>query len=294
MTLRHFQILQAVAETESFTQAAKKLYITQSAVSHAIRELEEASNTPLFDRLSKRIRITKSGQLLLEQVLPILTAFQNLEARIGNLEQQAPIHLVSSITIAIYHLPAILSKFARLWPAVLVEVEVVSAAAAMEVLQQGRADLALIEGTMPQGTFIGTAFSSYQLLPVCAPGYPAATRSLSLADFAAEKLLLREKGSAIRDALDSALYLLGYTVYPIWCSVNSLPLIAAAKAGLGITVLPEILIRQELTRGLLVPVAVPDLTLHNQMIAVHHQDKYLTAPLRSLLSLFTAKDSTPV
>ena len=57
MTLRHFRIFKAVAETGSFTKAAESLYITQSAVSHAIRELEERAGTALFDRLSKSISI---------------------------------------------------------------------------------------------------------------------------------------------------------------------------------------------------------------------------------------------
>ena len=135
MTLRHLYIFKTVTETNNFTKAAEKLYITQSAVSHAIRELEEYAQTALFDRLSKRVQLTRSGELLLEEILPVLAACESLDKRIKGLEKQAPIHVVSSITIAIHWLPNILVGFRKQWPGVTVQVEVVSAANALETLK---------------------------------------------------------------------------------------------------------------------------------------------------------------
>ncbi|WP_144940639.1 substrate-binding domain-containing protein [Paenibacillus sp. 32O-W] len=93
------------------------------------------------------------------------------------------------------------------------------------------------------------------------------------------------RGSAIRDKLDSVLYLSGYTAQPAWTSVNSLALIEAAKAGLGITILPDVLVSEPLTQGKLISLSVQDLILKNELIAVRHRDKYLTAPLKTLLLL---------
>lgn len=284
MTLRHFEIFRAVAEIGNFTKAAEKLYITQSAVSHAIRELEERSGTPLFDRLSKSVKLTKSGELLLEEINPILASCEALESHITNLEKQAPIHIVSSITIAAFWLPKIIQNFYNEWPDISVNVEVVSAATAIEILRLGKADIALIEGAAPQGPFICTPFASYPLKIVCAPNYPVDTEELSIEKFCSEKLLLREKGSAIRDTMDSILYLLGHTVYPTWTSVNSLVLIEAAKAGFGITVLPDVLLKDALAQKELIPLSIDNLSLKNELIAVWHRDKYITAPLKTLLS----------
>ena len=88
MEVRQYRIFKEVAETGSFTKAAANLYITQSAVSHAVRDLEERAGTILFDRLSKSIRITESGRLLLEEVTPILAACNALDSRIGSLEKR--------------------------------------------------------------------------------------------------------------------------------------------------------------------------------------------------------------
>ncbi|MFE5320744.1 LysR family transcriptional regulator [Paenibacillus sp. NPDC056579] len=284
MTLRHFEIFRAVAETGNFTRAAERLYITQSAVSHAIRELEEKAGTALFDRLSKSVQLTKSGRLLLEEIVPILSSCEALDARIHCLEQRAPLHIVSSITIAAFWLPAILNAFQQDWPGIPVNVDVVSTANAIEILRNGKADIALVEGAAPQGPFICTPFAHYPLYIVCAPDYPLARRELTLQEFCSEKLLLREKGSAIRDTLDSVLYLSGHTAQPAWTSVNSLVLIEAAKAGFGITILPDVLVHEPLSQGKLISLSVQDLSLKNELIAVRHRDKYMTTPMKTLLN----------
>ena len=83
MEVRQYRIFKEVAETGSFTKAAANLYITQSAVSHAVRDLEERAGTVLFDRLSKSISITESGRLLLEEVIrflrPVMPSIPGLE-----------------------------------------------------------------------------------------------------------------------------------------------------------------------------------------------------------------------
>ena len=74
MVIRYLEILEAIAETGTFTGAAKKLYITQSAVSHAIAELEKQTGTPLFERFPKGVTLPHCGVSLLEEARNILTA----------------------------------------------------------------------------------------------------------------------------------------------------------------------------------------------------------------------------
>lgn len=285
MSLRHFMIFKTVAETGNFTKAAGRLYITQPAVSLAIRELEARTGTVLFDRLGKCVQLTRSGRLLLEDVVPILSACESLEDRMDRLESEAPVHIVSSITIAAFWLPPLLKAFQAQRPDAEVSVEVVSAASAMEILRLGKADLALIEGSHPQGCFSCRPFAEYSLNAVCAPGHSSPAVPMDLESFCSASLLLREKGSAIRDALDSMLLLAGHTARPAWTSVNSLALIEAAKAGLGITVLPDLLVEQAVRQGELVRLSVAGLPLRNELLAVWHRDKYLTSPMETLLTL---------
>ena len=287
MNLRHLLIFKTVVETGSFTKAAKQLFITQSGVSHAIKELEQQTNTVLFDRLSKTITLTPSGKLLLNKVIPILTLYHDLEKQIDNLEMSAPIKIVSSITIATFWLPKILKSFEQHYPDIKVEVQIVSAKDALTVLEDGEADLALIEGVVPPGPFIVKEFSSYQLNVLCAPDYFNA-EEITLKDLCTKDLLLREQGSATRDIIDSYLYLQGLAVYPKWTSVNSKALIEACIAGFGFTVLPTILVADEIKQGTLKCVKT-DQELYNKTLLLYHQDKYLNEALIKLISIIENK-----
>lgn len=291
MTLRHLEIFKAVAETGNFTKAAEQLFITQSAVSHAIRDLEEESGTRLFDRLSKRIQLTTCGLLLLEEIKPILASCDALEQKISHLEQEAPLHIVSCITVATVWLPAILKEFEKKYPQICVKTEVMSAAAAIQMLKDKKADLALIEGTKPQGPFLCIPFISYHLRVLCAPYYPIKTTKMNIPQLCEERLLLREKGSAVREVFDSTAFLHGCEVHPIWTSVSSQALKEAAKAGLGITILPDILSQDCLDDGSLKEIEVKELDLQNEGMVLLHKDKYLTDPLKELIHLISSKGS---
>lgn len=288
MNLRHLIIFKAVVDTGSFTKAAKQLYITQSGVSHAVKELEQESKAVLFDRLSKSITLTPSGKLLLEKVIPILTLYHELEKELDNLEVQAPIKVVSSITIATFWLPKILKEFKQIYPKISVEVQIVSAKDALMVLQDGKADIALVEGTVSSGPFVVKEFSEYQLNVLCAPNYYK-SNYISLKELCSKDLLLREQGSATRDIIDSYFYLKGLIAYPKWTSVNSKALIEASKAGFGFTVLPMVLVEEEIKQGNLKVVKIEE-ELYNKNLMVYHQNKYLTEPINSLISIIEKAD----
>lgn len=290
LSLRQLKLFRAVAEAGSFTGAAARLYVTQSAVSHAVRELEEEAGTALFDRLPKGVRPTAAGRLLLAESAPLLAGCEALERRLPALERRAPLRLVSSITIASFWLPRILLRFERERPELPVSVTVVRAADALTALRTGEADLAFVEGALPEGEFCGTKFSEYTLCAVCAPDYPISRRP-EFEELCGAKLLLREPGSAIRDTFQSALLLGGHAVRPSWESVNSTALLEAAKAGLGVTVLPELLVADALERGELRLLELPGPALANELFVVRRRDSELSPALELLLDCARSQKS---
>lgn len=291
LSFRYLEIFETVAKTGNFTRAAQELFITQSAVSHAIQELEEQTKTPLFDRRPKGVELTSAGRMLQMEAAPILSSCSVLEARLWHLEEAAPVRIVSSITIAAFWLPRVLKRFELRRPGTSVRVEVVKAAEAVKRLKEGSADLALLEGAAPKGRFHVRVFDDHPLKIVCASDYEISDSKMSVDDFCAQRLLLREKGSAIRDTLDSRLFLLGRTADPVWTSVNSTALIEAAKAGLGITVLPEVLVQKELSKNRLISLEVEEFELGNELLVAWHKDKYTTPAAEELISMFLeAKD----
>ena len=107
---------------------------------------------------------------------------------------------------------------------------------------------------------------------------------ITLKELCTHDLLLREKGSATRDIIDSCLYLRGLAAYPKWTSVNSKVLIEACKAGFGFAVLPTLLVTEELKHGTLKTVETDEL-LYNKTKLLYHQEKYISEPLAKLIDI---------
>lgn len=292
MVIRYLEILEAIAETGTFTGAAKKLYITQSAVSHAVAELEKQTETALFERLPKGVSLTPCGSSLLEESRSILTACRNLDRRIKHLEENTPLNIVSSITIASFLLPEIFSELKTSFPELQFSVRVASANTAIDILQHGNADIAFWEGTAPKGNFQTVLLGSYNLCAACAPDFDLSVKSISPAQLCHYPLLLREQGSAIRDTLDNTLALFNLKAEPVWESVNSFALIKAAEAGLGITILPEKLLSDSLFLNKLRLIHLEKIEMKNQMLAIFHKEKYITKPFQILINLLKNKLSS--
>ena len=173
MNIRYLEIMEAVAETGTFTGAAKKLFITQSAVSHAVAELEAQAGTALFDRFPKGASLTRCGRTLLEESRSILTACRNLDRRISHLEENTPVSIVSSITIASSLLCRTLSRLRTSAPELKTFVRVTTSDNAVDILQRGEADIAFVEGAAPEGNFEIIPLGHYSLRAACAPDFPA-------------------------------------------------------------------------------------------------------------------------
>src|SRR5213592_727938 len=86
MELRHLRYFDALAETLNFTRAAERLHVTQSTLSHQIKQLEEELGTLLFDRIGKRVALTEAGDEFLHHAT---RALREIDLGLGALRQNA-------------------------------------------------------------------------------------------------------------------------------------------------------------------------------------------------------------
>ena len=108
---------------------------------------------------------------------------------------------------------------------------------------------------------------------------------LTLILLSCHRLLLREPGSAIRDVFDSALVLHNLVADPIWTSVNSTALLQGVRENLGVSVLPRILVEDDIQSGRIAELAVQGLALANRNQLVYLKEKRLTAAMQQFIRL---------
>ncbi|MHB8519240.1 MAG: LysR family transcriptional regulator [Limisphaerales bacterium] len=142
---RQLRAFTALARAGSFTRAAKELYLSQSAVSHSMKTLEQDVGCRLFDRMGKKVLLTQAGEQLLhhaEKILVEMAAARTALLALGKWGR-GRLRIGASTTACEYVLPAVLREFQRNFPQCLIAIEPGDTAQAIELLRQNRIDLAV-------------------------------------------------------------------------------------------------------------------------------------------------------
>ena len=190
--LRHLKTLLALEETGSVSLAAKRVFLTQSALSHQIRMLENHYGAPLFERKSTPLRFTPVGERLLRlahDLLPQVTDAERDLARIREGEAGELRIAVECHTCFDWLMPA-MGEFRPIWPQI--ELDIVSGFQAdpIGLLLQHRADLAIVSEAEKQNGISFQPLFAYEMVGICAPDHPLAAKNVWTAeDFIGETLI---------------------------------------------------------------------------------------------------------
>lgn len=143
---RHLLAFAALARLGSFTQAAQELFLTQSAISHAIKALEEQAGCRLFERAGRRVSLTQAGEQLLRHVEKILAEMKSARTGLEELSRwgHGRLRIGASTTACQYILPTVLREFKQSFPKCVISIDPGDHARQVELLQQNRIDLALM------------------------------------------------------------------------------------------------------------------------------------------------------
>lgn len=286
MTLKHLKIFVAVCKYNGVTAAAKELYLAQPSVSLAIRELEEHYKVKLFDRISRRMYLTEAGLKLLDYANHIVALFDEMEASINSCSFNSSIKIGSSITIGNYLLPDYVKQFKKKHPNADIHITIDNSVAIEEKLIKNEIDFGLIEGVLHNKGIEQYSFMTDNLIVICNAKHPLLKKSnvtvnmLKNYDF-----ILREKGSGGRELFDSNLLLHGIEIAPIWESVSNQAIIKAVSSGIGLSVLPYLLVKKELELGIIKELKIKDLCLKHQFHIIYHKSKFLTAFAQEFIDL---------
>jgi LysR family transcriptional regulator, low CO2-responsive transcriptional regulator len=258
MTFAQLRTLLAVAEEGSVRAAARRLVVTEPAVSAAIAALGREVGQRLVAREGRGVRLTPAGRTLAGYAAEILGLQQ--QAR-RELETAGPLRLAAVTTAGEYVLPPILKAFRGRHPDIQISLDVGNRATVFDALERHQVDLA-VTGQPPTGRALGgVPFLDYRLVVVAAPG----TCSGDLVD---ATWLLRERGSGTRETVERFLAASGIEPRSTMTLGSNGAVKQAAAVGLGVTLLSEQATGAELAAGTLVRVPAPGTPIERRWYAV--------------------------
>jgi DNA-binding transcriptional LysR family regulator len=238
VTLHQLEVFAAVVAAGSFSGAARRLGLTQPAVSLQIRGLEEHFGTVLLDRFARGVRLTEAGQQVHAHTARILMLLQDLEAAVRG-ETDAPagvLHLGCSTTPGDWLLPRLLTAFRERYPNVQLNVEVTDTAIVLDRLLRRQYDLGLVGGVGHTDRLEFVPFAADELLLIAPRDHPLASRAeVAPAELATYPFVFREEGSGTRAAAEQALERLGLPRLPVATVLGSGEAVKqAVAAGVGL------------------------------------------------------------
>lgn len=194
ITIQHLQIIDKVISEGSVTKAAARLHLTQSALSHQIKDLEEALGLRLFHRSGKKMILTAAGRKVVESAAVILPHLQHLHEELGHLKAGKSRQLrISTECYTCYNwLPATLHQFHQKHAQVNVEIVVEATQKPLQYLEQGKLDLAIVSRRHPDSPLQYKHLFDDNLVVVVPPTHPLAAlkKPLQPSQLEGETLLL--------------------------------------------------------------------------------------------------------
>lgn len=204
MTLEQLRIFVAVADRLHMTRAADALHITQSAASAAIASLEARHATRLFDRVGRGLALSGAGRAFLPEARAVLARAEAAERALDELAGLARGTLVvaASQTVASYWLPPRLARFALAHPGLTLRLEVGNSETVADAVQEGAADLGLVEGDVDRPKLRRRVVGCDRLVLVAAPAHPLAGGVVTPGVLGGAAWAMREPGSGTRSAFE--------------------------------------------------------------------------------------------
>ncbi len=286
----------AVAEHGSFTKAAISLYMTQSGVSFHIRNLERQLGEPLFHRGSREVRLTAAwpcawsgyAQQVFELTERTADEFAASRSTFGT-----TITIGVTAIVASNVLPLLLRDFLAGRPPVTVSCTVAGSGPVMDAVADGQAEVGIVSDPIIREDLDTAPVLNDRLAVITPPGHrwlaggASATGDIALdpRDLAAEPLVLREAGSGTRLLMDR--YFHSHGLHPrdvnVSIEINTFEgMVAAVKAGLGVTIASPWALDRDIARGEVGVVAIDDETLARSFALVwpkQRQLRHITAEL---------------
>lgn len=296
LNLYKLEIFTAVVETGSFSKAAERLLLTQSAISQHISDLERSLGTRLFERGPRGVSLTKTGEALQGytiQILRLVAEAQNVVTDVSNLKD-GQINIGATPGINVYLLPLWLNDFRNKFTNLSISAQTGTTGKMISALSNRQLDIAIIEGEIEsyeQDNLGSLILQEISLYIVVGQGHPFwDVPAIEAGELNKQLFIARPPASQTRIWTDAMLKQLNIQPQIVAEFDNLEAIKQSVSNGMGITLLPDYALQSELNMGLLRAVSIRDVTLVRQVKLIWDMQRAFTpvtfAFLRHLVSRF--------
>lgn len=275
-----------VCEEMNFTKAAKKLHISQPAVSQHIHYLEEYYQTRLFRFEGKRISLTDAGKLLQRSFLSLHNNELYLKEQLAIITNKRELlRFGATLTVGEFMIAAPLIRYLKAHTYADITVTVANTKELLQKLDTGDIDFALLEGDYTRSSYKHKKYRMENFIPICSPAHHFASPPHCLSDLTPECLIMREKGSGTRLIMEHLLTEADISLHDFKNTVtigNMNAIKDLVMADCGITFLYETAVKKELEDGSIQKIELTDLHIEHEISIVWKKENLFEASFMTL------------
>ncbi|GAB6262324.1 HTH-type transcriptional regulator MetR [Photobacterium sp. CCB-ST2H9] len=253
--IKHLRTLAVLRDTGSLTATANTLCLTQSALSHQIKDLEQRIGAPLFLRKTRPVRFTAEGEILLRLSDDLIPRITRAEHELANLKEDAKgrLHMAIECHSCFQWLMPALKEYQIHWPAVSLDFSSGFSFEPIPALAAGELDLVITSDINPRAEVHYEPLFDFEMRLVVSPQSPLAELStIKPADLASQTMLTYPVHKSRLDVVKHFLQPAGIEPM-VWKQAdNTLMLVQMVSAGLGVAALPNWAIHDFARQGLIV------------------------------------------
>ncbi|MGA7507575.1 MAG: LysR family transcriptional regulator [Erwinia billingiae] len=276
-TLRQLRVFVAVAQQGSFSQAGQLIGLSQSAVSHSIKELEGEMGIRLLDRTTREVLLTEAGEQLSSRLERLLEELNTtlLDVRSYGQQRSGTVRVAASQTIAAHLMPQCLAASTEHFPDIKVMLRDRPQQWVLQSIRNAEVDFGIVVGPLPEEDFETEAILDEPFLLLCRRDDPlAAQQTIHWQMLNQRQLVLQDYASGSRVLIDEALRVQQVQAEIVQEIGHPATLYPMVEAGIGISILPALALPLPEGRPLLVRRMVPE--INRTIVLVRRKNRSLT------------------
>jgi LysR family cyn operon transcriptional activator len=292
MELWQLRTFTAIAETLNFTKASEKLHLTQSAVSHQMKALEEELGVPLFIRAKSGVILTDAGKVALEYALRILSEAEEMREKVTGRERALAgrVRVAAATQALVYLFAPLFEEFMDAFESVeLVFRTTVSTEQTVEDILEGVADVGFASLAVYSPVLQVTEIFDDELVLVVGKKHRFAKETaISIRELEKERWILFERGASIRRATDDFFKKVKIEPETALESNDTYFVKIMIEHGLGVSLMPSWAIREEVKNGKLAQIRIKGHELKRSVAMVSLKGAQ-SAPIRAFIEFMLAR-----